>query len=76
MQWVRSLQSGLSENDREIRALFEYFVANLGGISLHFRLRGGARSLALTLLRPNSLLTASVGHRHWVRDDYLLGRPV
>ena len=40
-QAVRSLQSGLSGNNREIRACFAYFGVRGAGISLHFRLRGG-----------------------------------
>ena len=57
---VRSLQSGLSRKNREIRAYFAYFGGNEGGISLQSRLRGGGRSLALTFLRPNSLLTGKI----------------
>ena len=41
----------------EIRAFFAYFAATGGAVSLQLRLAGGARSLALTLLRLNSLLT-------------------
>ncbi len=48
---VRSLQSGLSRKNREIRAPFGYFGAKIGGVSLQSRLRGGACSLALTSLR-------------------------
>jgi hypothetical protein len=48
---VRSLQSGLSRKNREMRARFADFGERESGISLHLRLRGGARSLALTLLR-------------------------
>src|SRR5271155_3075830 len=54
---VRSLQSGLCANNREIRACFAYFGVKGGGLSLQLRLAGGARSLELTLLHPNSLLT-------------------
>jgi hypothetical protein len=38
---VRSLKSGLSVNNREIRACFAYFRVRYGGLSLHYRLRGG-----------------------------------
>jgi hypothetical protein len=48
---VRSLQSGLSRKNREIRACFAHFGVISGGSSLQFRLRGGGRSLALTFLR-------------------------
>ena len=53
----RSLQSVLLRNYREKRASFACFGVKDDGISLQLRLAGGARSLALTLLRPNSLLT-------------------
>ncbi len=38
---VRSLKSGLSRKNREIRACFAYFGGNGGGLSLQSRLRGG-----------------------------------
>jgi hypothetical protein len=41
----------------QIDGLFPKISGNVGPISLHFRLRGGARSLALTFLCLNSLLT-------------------
>src|SRR5580692_3263035 len=44
---VRSLQSGLSRKNREIRACFAYFWIKEGGISLHFRLR-----LAVAIAMP------------------------
>jgi len=43
-----------------IRACFANFGVRIGGISLQLRLAGGARSLALTLLRLNSLLTGKI----------------
>jgi hypothetical protein len=57
---VRSLQSGLLRNYREKWATFAYFCGKDDGISLQSRLRGGGRSLALTFLRPNSLLTGKI----------------
>jgi|HubBroStandDraft_6_1064221.scaffolds.fasta_scaffold01629_2 hypothetical protein len=39
---VRSLQSGLSRKNREIRACFAHFAGNRGRNSLLFRLGGGA----------------------------------
>jgi hypothetical protein len=54
---VRSLRFTLLTKYCEIRACFAYFAATGGASSLQFRLAGGARSLALTLLRLNSLLT-------------------
>jgi len=44
----------------ENTGMFAHFAGNRGGISLQCRLRGGARSLALTFLRPNSLLTGKI----------------
>ena len=54
---VRSLQSGLASKNREKWAEFAYLVESKGRNSLQSRLSGGADSLALTILRPNSLLT-------------------
>ena len=50
---VRSLQSGLSRKNREIRACFAHFGETKGENSLHFRLRGGEggiRTLGTALL--------------------------
>jgi hypothetical protein len=47
-------------NNREIRACFAYFGVKGVGLSLQLRLAGGAHSLALTLLRLNSLLTGKI----------------
>jgi len=41
-------------------AEFLYFAAKSGAVSLQFRLAGGAGSLALTVLCPNSLLTGNL----------------
>jgi len=49
---VHYLQSGLWTKYCGIQACFSYFGGESGGISLQLRLAGGARSLALTLLRP------------------------
>ena len=54
---VRSLQSGSSSKNREIRACFAHFAENGGRNSMQSRLRGGGRSLLRTLLRQLSLLT-------------------
>ena len=54
---VRSLQSGLQKKYCKKWASFAYFEGRGGAVSVHFRLAGGAPSLALTLLRPNSLVT-------------------
>src|SRR6266849_36558 len=40
--------------------IFAYFAAKGGAVSLRFRLAGGAGSLALTFLCPNSLLTGNL----------------
>ena len=51
---VRSLQSGLSRKNREIRACFAHSAGNRGRDSLHFRLRGGEsgiRTLSTVLPR-------------------------
>ena len=40
--------------------IIRVFRREASGISLQPRLRGGARSLALTLLRPNALLTGKI----------------
>jgi hypothetical protein len=57
---VRSLQFMLLSNNREIRAFSAYFGGKKANFLCSFRLRGGARSLALTFLRPNSLLTGKI----------------
>ncbi len=57
---VRSLQFDLSRKNREKWASFAYFGVRIGRLSLQSRLRGGARSLALNLLRRNSLLTGKI----------------
>ena len=57
---VRSLQSALRTKYHEIRACFGYFAVEGGAVSLQFRLAGGAGSLALTFLCPNSLLTGNL----------------
>jgi hypothetical protein len=54
---VQSLQSGLASKNRDKWAEFAHLAENKGVNSLQFRLNGGARSLALTLLRLNSPLT-------------------
>jgi hypothetical protein len=55
-----SLQSGLREDNREIGALFARISTNYGKSSHQSRLRGGAGSLALIFLCPNSLLTGNL----------------
>jgi hypothetical protein len=57
---VRSLQFTLLTKYCGIRACFAYFAAKSGAVSLQFRLAGGAGSLALTFLCPNSLLTGNL----------------
>jgi len=42
---VRSLQSGLSRKNREMRACFAHLARNTGGNSLQPRLRGGERGI-------------------------------
>ena len=51
---VPSLPSGLLRNYREKWAPFAYFEVRGGGISLHFRLRGGASVIRthVTVLNP------------------------
>src|ERR1700689_4287459 len=51
---VRSLQSGLSRKNREIRACFAYFEGRAGGISLQLRLAGGGNVIRtrITVLNP------------------------
>jgi len=51
---VRSLQSGLSRKNREIRACFAYFGGNRGGLSLQSRLRGGGSVIRTRITVLNS----------------------
>ena len=67
-----SLQSGLREDNREIGALFARISTNYGKSSHQSRLRGGAGSLALTLLRPNSLVTGNLTGNF---EDFSLRKP-
>jgi hypothetical protein len=60
---VRSLQSGLSRKNREIRACFAYF-GRAGGSSLQFRLRGGRSGIRthVTLSSTAALQVAALNH--------------
>jgi hypothetical protein len=57
---VHSLQSALRAKYYQIRAFLAYFAAKGRAFSLQSRLAGGAGSLALTFLCPNSLLTGNL----------------
>ena len=51
---------GLSRKNQEIGACSAHCERAKGEDSVHFRLDGGGRSLALTFLRENSLLTGKI----------------
>ena len=51
--------------------IFAYFAAKGGAVSLRFRLAGGAGSLALTILCPNSLLTGNLANSGALKPHFL-----
>src|SRR5271155_457819 len=61
---VRSLQSGLCANNREIRAWFAYFGVKGGGLSLQLRLAGGESGIRthVTLSSKHAFQACAFSH--------------